>query len=112
MQAFKTESVNSKGLQECSKISLIKLPASNHAKLRTFTPRGFLKCFPGCELQLPAATAHTHCQAAPPQRSFSPGQLRCCQSSFTSGKERRCLFRCAICDPEKVLAGSEELRDE
>lgn len=58
MQAFKTEPVISKGLQECSKISLIKLPASNHAKPRTFTPRGFLKCFPGCKLQLPAATAH------------------------------------------------------
>lgn len=58
MQAFKTEPGNSKGLQKYSKISLIKLPGSNHAKPRTFTPRMFLKCFQGCKLQLPAATAH------------------------------------------------------
>lgn len=112
MQAFKTEPVNSKGLQECSKISLIKFPASNHAKPRMFTPRGFLKCFPGYKLQLLAATAH------PMDRQlhhWGVSALVGCTVATAhkpQGKERRHLFHCAICDPEKVLAGSKDLRVE
>lgn len=56
MQAFKTEPVNSKSLQECSKISLIKLPASNHAKLNVH-PKRVPEMFP----RVQTAASSSHC---------------------------------------------------
>jgi hypothetical protein len=80
------------------KISLIKP--------RTFSPKELLKCFLGC------------CQRPTLRQAQHPEEFRLWSDAllpeFTglSDKEMKYVLHCVIYDPEKVLDGLEDLRDE
>lgn len=59
-----------------------------------------------------AAVARTNEQELPQHRSSTSDQMHYCQSSHTSGQGGDTYLICAIRDPQKVLAGLEDLREE
>lgn len=111
MQAFKTEPVHSKGVQEWQQ----NITNQNFQHQTMLNPehspqQDFWKVSWEVTPAL-AAVARTNEQELAQHRSPTSDQMHYCQSSHTSGRGDTYLI-CAIHDPQKVLAGLEDLREE